>query len=255
MESNQEFITFFWIGTITMVCLIFALILMGLFYQNSIAKQKKLEAEHLLQVSLESEKSERKRIAADLHDSVSSDLSAIRNYLAVILKDEINEDRASLFRELKEGVETAIENARQVSYKLVPPLLDKFGFEIALEDYLVKLSKKTRIPFTLSLKQEKFNLDVNMAYELFRVIQEFTTNMLKYGNITKCHIDLYTFENSGYLEIMDDGGRHDFGKSLSESTGTGLSNISSRLKIINAKLTQKETETGNHFVIQFTLSK
>ena len=49
---------------------------------------KQQEAEMLLKASLESEKKERERIAADLHDSVSSDLSAIRNYLVVILKGE-----------------------------------------------------------------------------------------------------------------------------------------------------------------------
>lgn len=225
---------------------------MGLFYQNSISKQKKLEAEQLLKVSLESEKNERKRIAADLHDSVSSDLSAIRNYLAVILKDEKDESRALLFQELKEGVEIAIENTRQVSYKLLPPLLDKFGFEIALEDYLNKLSKKTGVSFSMSIHQQKIDLDMNMSYELFRVVQEFTTNMLKYGAITMCRIDLSKIDAIGCLEIIDDGTPYDFDTSLSESTGIGLKNISSRLKIINAKLIQKEVALGNHFVIKFT---
>ncbi|MEC4004877.1 histidine kinase [Flavobacterium sp. SUN052] len=214
---------------------------------------KRNEAEQLLKVSLESEKNERRRIAADLHDSVSSDLSAIRNYLAIILKDEKDEKRASLFQELKEGVEVAMENTRQVSYKLMPPLLDSLGFEVALEDYLNKLNTKTELLFTISSKDERFDLDSSVSYELFRIIQEFTTNMLKYGSIKNCHIALYVISSVGYIEIIDDGEQYDFMKSLSQSKGTGLKNISSRLKIIDAKLLQRAVMIGNHFVISFSI--
>ena len=85
MEESYEINTLFWIGTIVMLCVGMGLIVVSLYYSNRLNKVKKNEAEMLLKVSLESEKIERERIAADLHDSVSSDLSAIRNYLIYLL--------------------------------------------------------------------------------------------------------------------------------------------------------------------------
>lgn len=215
---------------------------------------KQKETQLLLKTSLESEKNERQRIAADLHDSVSSDLSAIRNYLTIILRGEKDETRAMLFQELKEGVEVAIENTRQVSYKLMPPLLDKLGFELALEDYFNKLSKKTGLSFELiSKKDSSFKSTPSVLYELFRIIQEFTTNMLKYGSITKCQVILNVNNKVGCLEIIDDGIPYNFQESLSESKGTGLRNINSRLKIIGAKFIQKDVVHGNHFIVSISI--
>lgn len=214
---------------------------------------KRKEAERMLKVSLESEKNERKRIAADLHDSVSSDLSAIRNYLVVLLKGETDEGKQSVLQDLKNGVEVAIENTRQVSYKLMPPLLDKLGFVLALEDYMCNLSKSSGVSFSMHCRDEKFDLDSTSSYELFRVVQELTTNMLKYGGITKCQIILYTIEFTAYVEIIDDGIPFDFQKELLTATGAGLLNISSRLNAIRAALLQRTVVEGNHFVISLPL--
>ncbi|MEC4049126.1 histidine kinase [Flavobacterium sp. SUN046] len=211
---------------------------------------KRNEAELLLKTSLESEKKERERIAADLHDSVSSDLSAIRNFLVVILKIETDDKRKSIFQELKTGVDVAIENTRLVSYKLMPPLLDKLGFVTAIEDYLNNLTKKTQKTFSVQCKDEAFKVDPIVGYELFRVIQEFTTNMLKYGNINQFTLVLYVIEKIYYLELIDDGVKYDLSDLRDASTGTGLRNINSRLKVVGATLTQREVSVGNHFVIQ-----
>jgi signal transduction histidine kinase len=144
----------------------FILIFLVLFYKNYFFRMKQQEAESLLKTSLESEKKERERIAADLHDSVSSDLSAIRNFLAVIHKTEADEERKAIFNELKLGVEHSIENTRLISYKLSPPLLDNYGLVVALEDYFTNLTKKTNCNFNLQCKDDFVSLTEHEAYEL-----------------------------------------------------------------------------------------
>jgi len=249
LEGTTEIKSVFWIGTLVMLFFAFALIFLVLFYKNYFYRMKQQEAELLLKASLESEKKERERISADLHDSVSSDLSAIRNFLAVILKTEKEEERKSIFNELKLGVEQSIENTRLISYKLAPPLLDKFGLVVAIEDYFVNLTNKTNCNFSLQCKDDFVSLTTHEAYELFRVVQEFTTNMLKYGSITSCSLVLYIKDNLGYIEVIDDGVSYDFEKQLATSEGTGIKNINSRLKVIGAVLRQQKTLHGNHFVI------
>lgn len=253
MEGTSEIKSVFWIGTILMLLLAFGLLFLVLFYQNYFSKMKRKETELLLKTSLESEKQERQRIAADLHDGVSGDLNAIRNYLTVLHKGESDLKKQELFIEIRKGVEAAIENTRLVSYKLMPPLLETFGFVVALQDYFERLTQSTTIPFIVVSKEVDFGFSSSAGYELFRVIQEFTTNMLKYGNIESCHVVLYTLDELVCIEIIDDGEPFEFKVLFATSKGTGIKNINSRLKIIDAELMQRQVVVGNHFVI--TLKK
>ena len=245
MERTTEIHSVLWLGTGIMLFLAFGLIFLVLFYQNYFARMKRKEAEQLLFVSLESEKNERKRIAADLHDSVSGDLVAIRNYLVILKKNEGLD--GSVFDELQEGVENALQNTRQVSYKLMPPLLDTFGLAAAVKDYFERLSQKTAVAFTIN-NGEQPQLADEISYELFRVIQELATNMLKYGNVKSCQV-IIEGKRDIAVNIIDDGTPFHFHRALEQSSGTGLKNIASRLKVIGATLEQKEKSNGNHFVI------
>ncbi len=233
-----------------MLTLAFVLLFMALFYQNLLSKRKRKEVENLLRIALESEKNERQRIAADLHDSVSSDLSAIRNYILHILKNESDANKRLLLEDLKTGVLNAIENTRLISYKLMPPLLQNYGFLIAVEDYLEQLTKKTNSSFLLNHHDTTLHISEAKGYELFRIIQEFTTNMLKYGNVKQCLINITKTSNKITVEIIDDGKSYNFKTALESSRGTGLKNIDSRIRFINGTLFQLDTISGNHFKIE-----
>jgi signal transduction histidine kinase len=230
------------------------LISLALYYKNYLSRMKREEAENLLLVSLESSKSERRRIAADLHDSVSGDLVAIRNYLSILKKSGETKIDASILDELREGVENALQNTRQVSYKLMPPLLDTLGLASAVNDYFERLAPKTAIQFSVE-HDDSPELPHEISYELFRTIQEFTTNMLKYGNATVCKVKIYELQGTVFVNIADDGQPFNFYEMLKKSNGTGLKNISARLKVIGAILTQRVMDKGNDFLITLKRKK
>jgi len=239
----------FWIGTAVMLLFAFGVLFLVLFYQNYFIKMKRKEAELLLKASLESEKQERMRIAADLHDGVSGDLNAIRNYLSILQRGEKDTEKQELFSEIKSGVEAALENTRQVSYKLMPPLLELAGFTVALQDYFERLTLSSKISFEVISKTDGPDFFQEVGYELFRIVQELTTNMIKYGSVSRCQVIIHSLETNYCIEITDDGTSFDFKKLLMVSTGAGLKNISSRLKVIGAKMEQLEVSEGNHFII------
>lgn len=249
MESTNQVGTLILIGTGLITLLVLFVLFLAVFYQTNMMKVKRKEAELLLKTSLESEKMERKRIAADIHDGVSGDLNAIRNFLSVLYKTEQDEEKKALFEEIKSGVEAALENTRLVSYKLMPPLLESSGFIVALQDYFDRINSKTIANFSLETDIVFFDVSNEISYELFRIMQEFTTNMIKYGNITKCSIGI-TFEEKVYnIIITDDGTPYNFKELYQVSKGTGLKNINSRLKVIESVLKQKNVSDGNQFLI------
>ena len=249
MDSKNEIITLFWIGTITMVSLGFCLLFLVFFYQNYLSKIKRKEAENLLQIALESEHKERQRIASDLHDSVSGDLIGIRNYLVLISKKETDLEQKLLLTDLEKGVNDAIENTRQVSYKLMPPLLEHHGFVVAITDYFVQLTKNNGVSFQVVCSNESIEIEATKRYELFRVLQEFCTNMIKYGQISSCKLNIYKENDNTILELIDNGKSFDYKTALKITKGAGLKSINSRLHYIGARIEQKQVAIGNHFVI------
>ncbi len=249
MEGTQDIIPVFWIGTAIMLFLTFGIIFLAVFYQGNLARIKRAEAEQLLRVSIESEQKERRRIAADLHDGVCGDLSAIKYYLAMLEKQQSGS--SEMLREISLGIENALDNTRMVSYKLMPPLLETMGFADALRDNFERLAARTGLEFTVSGSADA--MPIAMSYELFRVVQEFTTNMVKYGNISRCEVHLTGFDESLLVEIIDDGNPYDFFAIAAISGGSGLQNIITRLKAINGKLNQLPSVSGNHFKIELRL--
>ncbi|MFD2891720.1 sensor histidine kinase [Flavobacterium chuncheonense] len=210
---------------------------------------KRKEAELMLKTSLESEKKERQRIAADIHDGVSGDLNAIRNFISILLKTEQDVEKQEMFAEIKSGVEAALENTRIVSYKLMPPLLEKEGFIVALQDYFERLNSKNSAVFSLNFNSRYVDMTNEMAYELFRVLQEFTTNMMKYGNVSEAKVNVMDEAQALKITIQDNGTPYNFKEMYLNSKGTGLKNINSRLKVIEANLIQNEVTDGNSFLI------
>lgn len=248
MENNQVG-SLIIIGTALIVILVLVLLFLAVFYQTYVLKMKRKEAELLLKTSLESEKNERQRIAADIHDGVSGDLNAVRNFIAILLRTETDADKKEMFSEINNGVEAALENTRLVSYKLMPPLLEKAGFVPAVQDYLDRINKTSEANFDLHVNGFDYEIPQDKAYELFRITQEFTSNMMKYGKISQCTIALNDNSESYSLLIEDDGIPYNFKELYATSKGAGLKNISSRIKVIDASFEQIPQEKGNKFVL------
>lgn len=249
MESNTEIKLVFWIGTFLFLLIGLGLIAMALFYQNHFAKMKQKEAELLLKTALETEKNERERIAADLHDGVSGDLNAVRNFIAILNKKEASKEDKGFYNTILESVENALESTRNVSYKLMPPLLHSMGFISAIEDYLERLTKQTSINYSIVTQSDFSNLDTNHSYELYRIIQEITTNQMKYGHVSSCQITLSETSEDYRVTIEDDGIEFSFQNTFQNSKGSGLNNIQSRLKILGATLQQEPKTLGNTYII------
>ena len=244
MEISQRIDFVFWLGTCLMVSLVLAFVIIALTYQNRFFKMKKDESDLLLKTALEIERNQRQRLAADMHDSLLSDLNAVKIYLAIVKRDGIE----NCYDEIKDGVDQALESARQISYNLMPPLLESQGLILTLKAYFKKLSAKTNISFSV-VDQNHLKIPLSTKYELFRILQECTTNMIKHGKPNKCEITFNSLNEDLAIHIKDNGLPFDFEHSIKLSTGSGLRNIASRLQLLDAVLQKQGTQIENHYVI------
>ena len=252
MEPTSEIKYIFWIGTSSMIFLALLIILLAIFYQNRIQAFKKQRAENLLNASLEVEKKERKRIASDLHDGVSGDLHAIRNFIEVLKLKKIDEESNEIINEIEAGIIHTQQDIKNISENLMPKELETQGLIHTLENHIVHLNKFPDFHIQIE-RTDTFKIDEIKAYELYRVIQELLSNILKHNSASTVKIKFINQTDSLCITVKDNGNIFDFYSNFNSSKGKGLKNIVSRLEYINGKIEQISTDGGNH--IRISLNK
>jgi len=129
----------------------------------------------------------------------------------------------------------------------MPPLLEEQGYGVVIEKYLASLEMATGKEFVFRNTDINFKMSTAKSYELYRIIQEFTTNALKYGTIHEFMLALYGDSSQLIVELLDDGIPFDFYECYKTSQGSGLRNIQSRLKYIQGELVQRPVKPREPF--------
>ncbi|MGD0448088.1 MAG: sensor histidine kinase [Candidatus Dormibacteria bacterium] len=153
---------------------------------------------------------ERKRIAADLHDSVIQDVTGLLLRSSAMLGRLSDGDSDVWSRERVEGFLNytrdlaggAVQELRTLMIELAPPLLDEEGLASALRQLLTRLDRE-QISWVLECTEER--LDQRQQRLVYRVVQEALRNAIKHA---QCHSVWVTVRpRNGRLvaSVRDDG--------------------------------------------------
>lgn len=246
MADEKDLKLLFWIGTLVMLCLTFAVVLIAILYQRRVYRLQQDEARKLMFAALKAEHKERSRLAAGLHDGICGDINAIRNFVSV-LGAGTGTDK-ELLQEIRSALDIALANVREFSYNLMPPLLHTSGLVAALKEYLKRMQQSYQVSITGSWPTAPPDLSDTEAYELYLVVQELMTNAIKHGKASVLRVTLSDTQ-ALRLSFEDNGPAFDFYQCLKNSGGLGLSNICSRLNSIRARLEQETVFEGNKMTI------
>ena len=245
MEHETGVKLAFWVTTIFIFLFMMGIIFLSTTYLNRTNKRKKEEFNNLLKASLAVEKRERKRIASDLHDSTSGDVASVRNYIALLYRQEQDESKKNILSEVEINLENILYNIQNISYNLMPPTLDRLGLVSTIKSYFERIRKWNELEIHEEYYMEQIPISSFDAYEVYRILQELITNMIEHGEVTTINFSIQDRWKYLLLEIADDGGPFDFYKCLNNSSGMGLKNIASRIQQIHAELVQPASKKGN----------
>src|SRR5688572_702854 len=195
------------IGTVGMLVLAIAIVLFMVIYQKKMIqeqlKRQQLESDiqqKMMQAELESQENERRRLAADLHDSIGGMLSAIRVGLFTISKQapDLN------IEQTKQMLDDTISSVRRISRDLMPSTLERFGLIQAVKEMCERFSSTTQLPIHFHEQGNLDGLDKNKELMLFRITQELINNAIKHAQATHLNINI---EATDKLRIVaeDDG--------------------------------------------------
>ncbi|MBP6412340.1 MAG: sensor histidine kinase [Bacteroidia bacterium] len=216
--------------------------------QSERMRQKELQSKAIL----EAEETERKRIAAELHDGVGQILSAAKLNLSSLGShlDNSNQQATLPYTTSIELVDDAVKEIRAISHNLMPNALVKSGLVAAVKEFVSKLNNSDKLKINLEITGLQQRLEPTSETILFRVLQELVSNIVKHANANQISIQLLQHENEITLMVEDNGIGFDT-SSKDEMNGLGLKNIQSRIAFLNGQFNiDSATGKGTTVVIE-----
>ena len=192
-----------------------------------------------------------KHFAKELHDGIANDLLGLQMKIETSNGKENGHELAALVGQLR-------NNVRDISHELMPPEFERLSLDEILARYADRLTENAglEVNYLPTTDNASRNLPNETAYELYRIVQEITMNIVKHTSATHIGICLQAGDEGKYiLKINDDGkpandcepARND----RNNNGGIGLRTVADRIKTINATADSQSAATGNVFTLQF----
>jgi signal transduction histidine kinase len=202
-----------------------------------------------------SQEGERKRIAAELHDSLGQGLLIIKNRAALSLKFLDDPIKAREQIEQIEGTAAqSIKEVRQIAYDLRPYQLDDVGLAQALKDLVKNVNGSGPIRFTASIAYLDDLYSVDEAINLYRILQEAINNIVKHSGASAASVTITRDDHEVEMVIKDDG--RGFTVEATETNGArrgfGLTGLAERARMLNGKLAVDSTP-GQGTIVKLNL--
>ena len=172
---------------------------------------------------------ERKRIARDLHDTVSQELFAAHMILSGVSQQALKLDREKMQTQLQSVaaiLETAQKDLRVLLLHLRPVELEEKSLIEGIQILLKELEDKSDLK--VSLKQNVTKLPKKIEEHIFRILQELISNTLRHAQASCLDVYLYQTDVELQLKVVDNGIGFQLG-SL-DDLSYGLRNIKERVE-------------------------
>lgn len=182
-------------------------------------------------MSLDIKKSERNRIAKNLHDAVVNTIFGIRFHMQLL--ETPNEEAKTILIDELEKLEN---NTRDISHALLDnTLFNENQFEQLVTDLVSFQVNAWNTQFTVTYDPDiNFELlEANTKVNLYYILREAIQNTNKYSKAANCDITFTREAQRIKLTIQDNG----VGFEKTDTKGMGLSNMRERAEQVNATIT------------------
>ncbi|HLY71225.1 MAG TPA: ATP-binding protein [Puia sp.] len=222
--------------------------------QNKIMVMQKQHRIDVMQGAIDAEENERHKIADQLHDETGAMLAlASLNISSVLEKGKDDFQSQYKIEKAHEILNTVSASIRDISHRLTPLLIEKYGFHKAIEDmaHTVNLSGKLKLETVIIGFEDDGKYSVTFLNNIFRIVQELIHNILKHAQATSAMLELVEHENHISIMVEDDGIGID---DLTTANGKGIKTIQSKIAYLNGQIEiQRKKEKGTLIVIEINV--
>jgi signal transduction histidine kinase/ligand-binding sensor domain-containing protein len=195
-----------------------------------------------------SQEAERKRIAAEMHDSLGQRLVVIKNLAFLLLRSKksapADDSDAQTIAEISDEASSAIAETREISYNLRPFQLDRLGLTKAIEAMVRTTGIASAIRFTSELDNIDDVFPEDLRINFYRIVQESMGNIMKHAQATEVKIRVKRSIVNVILTIEDNGRGFtpDERSPLPSRSGFGLTGMGERARLLGGELKVRSTQ-------------
>jgi two-component system, sensor histidine kinase LadS len=181
---------------------------------------------------IESQESERKRIAAELHDVLGQNLIVIKNW-ATLGSKVISRD-APVNEHLNEISATAVQSlndVREIIHNLRPHQLETIGLSNTVRFMVEQVGSSSGIQFKSEIAPLENLFTPDEEVILYRLVQECISNIVKHSRATEATLGMKLVNGNLQIIIADNG--QGLGTDPSgNGAGFGLTGLKERVRIL-----------------------
>lgn len=221
--------------------------------------QKELEKKDLilqyqkeqLHAIIITQEEERKRIAQDLHDDISSKLNIVSLNSHLLTAPNLTEaETAEITENIISLTTKALDNSRKIAHNLLPPVFEKFGLNAGVEELCEEFesSKSVKTHYKNEIDFDEKEIDRHL--HVFRILQELMNNSLRHGKATEIWISFANKDGVDTCNYEDNGVGFDSSNAENQK-GLGMKNIDSRISFLEGTI-KITSEINNGIAVNFT---
>ncbi len=204
------------------------------------SRRRQFAQEEFSRRLINAHETERRRVAAELHDSIGQSLAMIKNsaVFGANTANNLSEAKEQL-QEISGASAQAISEVREIAYNLRPYLVDRLGLTKAIGELLEKIEDNSALEIDEELEDIDDLFEKEAEISIYRIIQESLNNILKHSDATKARVSIVKTERSVKIEIADNGKGFDV-NSASQTNGRGgfgLLGMSERVRMLGGTMT------------------
>ena len=185
---------------------------------------------------------ERTRLARDMHDALSQQLTGIQmdlRWMAQKLGTPVDAPTIALLLDrvvdASDLVKNLLGSVQAIAADLRPSVLDKLGLGAALHEEARRFQARTAIAVTAHLPDFELALPPALTTALFRIFQECLTNIARHAGATQVKVAL-TAEDSWVTLRVQDNGRGITDAESSDPGALGLMGMRERAAVLGGEV-------------------
>jgi signal transduction histidine kinase len=220
---------------------------------DELRREREVLRRQLLEKVIATQEDERRRIARELHDSTSQNLTSLIVGLRVMETNCAQCAAQSKATDLRQVASKTLDEVHDLSMRLRPRVLDDLGLAAALERLAHDWQARYKIPVDVVIQlSERLPGEVETA--IYRIIQETLTNVVRHARARSASILVERHDNIVRAIVEDDGIGFDVNTNHGERH-LGLMGMRERAELLNGTLTvESASEHGTSIFIEIPLN-
>lgn len=214
------------------------IVLLGFRFRIRQLEKARHAQEAFSQQLINSQESERQRIAAELHDGLGQHLLIIKNSALLGLGALGPQERGKeQLGDISATASQAIDEVREIAYNLRPYQLDDLGLTKAIEYIIAKVAGSSEIRFDSELDRIDNLFSPEAEINIYRIVQEGLNNIVKHSGARRAKVIIARNSHQVDITIRDNGRGFNTEKAVEHQNGGGfgLKGISERARMLGAK--------------------